>query len=416
MKFKKGWTLALAGAMGFVASAIQAQGLTLDEAVRRSLADNAALRAEGAAVAAVRHQAAADGLAPPLTIGTEVENVAGTGDVSGIHSAETTLRLGRVFELGGKQSARRALGEAQVARQLNLVEQRRLDVAADVAYRFIEVVSKQARLALAEQALTLAQASRKAVAQRVERGRSPQADLHLADLAVIRAELEREAAGNELASARVTLSVLWGQQQPDFERASGELEALPAIPPFETLVERLPHSPDQQAFALESQQIAAQTRVAEASRRPDLQTTLGVRRLEAIDDQALVLSFSLPLGMSARSSSALAKQQAEGERVEAQRSVTALDAYQSLFGRYQSLQRARHEFETMRERMVPIAEKALASTEAGYEEARFSFLQVAQARTVLLGLQRDVIDAATRYHRLLADIERATAVSGDLNP
>jgi len=402
--------------MGVVASSAQAQELTLDAAVRRTLERNTLLRAEGAAVESVRRQAASDGLSPPMMIGGELENVAGTGDVSGIHGAEATLRLGRVFELGGKRSARQAVGAAQIARQLNVVEQRRLDLAATTTRRFIDLVSRQERLALAARSLALATESRQAIAHRVQRGRSPEADLQLAELAVVRAELERDDAAREVASARVALSVLWGEQAPDFDQASGSLDNLPEVADWPSLAERLQRTPDRLAFTLESAQIDAQERLALTSSKPDVQASLGVRRLEAIDDQALVLSLSLPFGLSQRSALAVEKQQAERERIEYRRSEAELDAFQSLFGRHQSLQYARHQVETLRDRMIPIAEKALASTQAGFEDARFSFLQVAQTRAVLLGLQYDAIDAAARYHQLLAEIERATAVSGELSP
>jgi len=408
--------LALAGAGFAFAPALQARDLTLEQAVSRSLDGSAVLQAEGAAVTATRYQAELDALAPPLTIGMELENVAGTGDLSGTDGAETTLRLGRVFELGHKQTARESLGAAQVARQLNAVEQRRLDVAADVTHRFIDVLSKQARLELAAQNLDLAEAGRGAIAYRVERSRSPLTDLHLADLAVLRAELEREDANHELASARVALSVLWGEQHPDFDRVAGQLLELPPIETFDRLVERLPRSAAQQAFVLEAQQIDAQERLASSARMPDVHTTLGVRRLESIDDEALVLSFSLPLGTATRSALALDRQRAERDRLAARRTAAWLDNYQSLFGQYEELQHARHHVERLRDRMIPLADKTLAATQAGYEETRFSFLQVAQARAGLLDLHRDAIDAATRYHRLLADIERATAMSGDLSP
>ncbi len=408
--------LALAGAGFAFAPALQARDLTLEQAVSRSLGRSAVLQAEGAAVTATRYQAELDALAPPLTIGMELENVAGTGDLSGTDSAETTLRLGRVFELGQKQTARESLGAAQVAQQLNAVEQRRLDVAAAVTHRFIDVLSKQARLELAAQNLDLAEAGRGAIAYRVERSRSPLTDLHLADLAVLRAELEREDANHELASARVALSVLWGEQHPDFRRVAGQLLELPPIETFDSLVERLPRSAAQQAFALEAQQIDAQERLASSARTPDVHTSLGVRRLESIDDEALVLSFSLPLGTATRSALALDRQRAERERLTARRTAAWLDSYQILFGQYEELQHARHHVETLRDRMIPLADKTLAAMQAGYEETRFSFLQVAQARAGLLDLHRDAIDAATRYHRLLADIERATAMSGDLSP
>jgi cobalt-zinc-cadmium efflux system outer membrane protein len=395
---------------------LHAQDLTLEQAVSLTLERSAVLQAEGAAVSATRYQAELDGLAPPTTIGMELENVAGTGALSGADGVETTLRLGKVFELGRKQAARQSLGAAQVAMQLSAVERSRLDLAREVARRFIEVLLKQARLDVAARSLDLAEESREAVAYRVERSRSPLTDLHLADLAVMRADLEREDSHHELASARVALSVLWGEQQPDFRRVAGRLLELPPTEPFETLVERLRQSAGQQVFALEAQQIDAKERLATSSRKPDVQTTLGVRRLESLDDEALVLSFSLPLGTGTRSALAIDRQMAEREGLDARRTAAWLDSYQILFGQYQELQHARHQVETLRDRMIPLADKTLAATRAGYEEARFSLLHIAQAEAGLLELHRDAIDAAARYHLLLADIERATAISGDLDP
>lgn len=412
MVSKRWWTLALAGAGCIVAMPAHAQDLTLHEAVRRTLERNTLLRADNASVDSARRQTELDGLAPPLTIGAELENVAGTGAVSGIRGAEATLRLGRVFELGGKRSARQEVGAAQVARQLNAIEQRRLNLAALATRRFIDVATQQAQLDLAERSVVLANDLRKAVTYRVQRGRSPETDLQLAELTVIRAEIKREDATHEVASARVSLAVLWGATEPDFERVLGSLDPLPAVADISVLAERLRSNPDYRAYALEFDQIDAQARLAATNAKPDLHTTLGVRRFEAFDDQALVFSVSIPFGLSQRSTLGVAKQQAERERLEGQRADAELDAYQTLYGRYRTLQQARHESETLRDRMIPVAEKALALTQAGYDDARFSFLQVAQTRAVLLGLQRDVIEAAARYHQLLADIERATAVSG----
>lgn len=412
MVSKRWWTLALAGAGCITAMAVHAQDLTLNEAVRRTLERNTLLRAGNASVDSARRQAELDGLAPPLTMGAELENVAGSGAVSGIHGAEATLRLGRVFEFGGKRSARQALGAAQVARALNAVDQRRVELAAIATRRFIEVATKQAHLDLAARSLALVGESRKAIVYRVQRGRSPEADLHLAELAVIRAELGHEDATHEVASARVSLAVLWGAKEPDFGRVLGSLDQLPTVLDLSILAERLLSTPDYRAYALEFDQIDAQTRVAATNAKPDLHATLGVRRFEAFDDQALVLSVSMPFGLSQRSTLGVAKQHAERERLEGQRTDAGLDAYQTLYGRYQELQHARHEFEALRDRMIPVAEKALTATQAGYDDARFSFIQVAQTRAVLLGLQRDAIEAAARYHQLLADIERATAASG----
>ena len=411
------WALALAGAFASSPPAVaDALALTMNEAVDRAVAGSPALGAERAAFSAAEQQAQLDGLAPPMTVGGEMENFAGTGEFSGFDDTEFTLRVGKTFELGGKREARAALGATKVALQGNDFERRRLDVATRAKHRFLDVLAQQARLTLAEQESALARETLEAVAYRVKRGASPEADLPLAELAVARAELEQEDAGHELESARVALSVLWGERSPSFTRAAGSVDTVPDVPAFETLRQRLETNPDQQLFALEAARLDAQRRSAEASRKPDLSGTFGVRRLEAFDDQALVMSIAMPIGLGQRSDLALSRGRAELESLEERRKAVELERYQELFARYQELRLARHELETLRDRMIPAAERALALARRGYDEARYSFLQVAAARNVLHSLQKDRIAAATRYHRLLADIERATAVSGVTTP
>ncbi len=388
----------------------------MNDAVDRAVAGSPAMGAERAAINAAEQQARLDALTPPITVGGEMENFAGTGNLSGFDDAEFTLRVGKTFELGGKREARQALGASRVALQGNELERRRLDVVTQAKHRFLEVVAQQSRLTLAEEEAALANETREAVAYRVKRGASPEADLPLADLAVARAELEQEDAEHELESARVALSVLWGERAPSFTRAAGSMDTVPDLPAFESLTQRLESNPDQQMFALEAARLDAQRRSAEASRKPDLSGTVGVRRLEAFDDQALVMSIALPIGLGQRSDLALARGRAELESLEGRRKAVELERYQELFARYQELRHAGHEFEALRDRMIPAAERAVTLARRGYDEARYSFLQVATARNVLHSLQRERIGAATRYHRLLADIERATAVSGVTAP
>jgi len=198
---RNGGSLALAGVMCVLSWSAFAAETTLEAAIRRTLESNPALQAEGAALDARRSQVQLDGLPPALTLGADLENVAGTGSLSGVHSAEATLRLGRVIELGGKRAARQAVGRADVERQQNVVRQRQLDLAAETTRRYIAVAEGQLELELASQQWALTRETEAAVRQRVARGVAPEADQALAQIAVVRAEIDREHAEHELASA-----------------------------------------------------------------------------------------------------------------------------------------------------------------------------------------------------------------------
>lgn len=403
--------LALAGIFGVVPCGRAAEPLRLEEAVARAMASNPALAAEAAAMRATQARAERDGLPTPYVLGGEIENVAGTGRLSGADSAEITLSISRVIELGGKRAARQALGSAEFSRQQNLAETARIDIASRTTARFIEVVADQQRLAYAHERVAQAEHTRSEVATWVAAARNPESDLSAAEIAVAEAELEREHAEHELASARMTLAASWGALTPDFDTVAGDLRQLPEIAPFATLAARLPTTPEQRASLLEAEAIAARRRVAEASAKPDLNLSVGVRRLEAFDEQGLVMSVSVPLGSKPRAAHSIAEADAQLAALEARRDALRFERHQALFAKYQELKHARTEVESLHSKMLPKAEQALDFTRRGFEAGRFSFVSLAQAQKTLFDLRARSVEAAARYHTLLVEVERLTAVT-----
>lgn len=179
---------------------------------------------------------------------------------------------------------------------------------------------------------------------------------------------------------------------------------------------RLPNGIEQRTAMLEAEAIAARRRTAEASAKPDLNLSLGVRRLEGLDDQGLVMSVSVPLGSRPRAAFSISEADAQLAALEARRDAQRIERHQALFGKYQELNHARTEFEILRTRMLPKAEQALSFTRRGFEAGRFSFHQVAQAQGTLFSLRERSIEAAARYHTLLVEVERLAAVAPESAP
>ncbi|HEL5340012.1 TPA: TolC family protein [Stenotrophomonas maltophilia] len=416
MNLRYVWVLALAGTCGVVPWGYAAEPLRLQEAVARALASNPMLAAEAAQLDAVQARAQREGLAPQFIVTGELENVAGTGALSGVDSAETTLRIGRLIELGGKRAARQALGAAEVDQQRQAANIARIELASRTATRFIEVAVDQQRLEVANQRVEQAERTRREVAGWVSAARNPESDLRAAEIAVAQAELDREHATHELASARLTLSATWGVMEPDFDIVVANLDDLPTVESFEALAARLPDTLDQQALQMEERTVEARRRMAEASRKPDVNVSLGVRRLEGLRDQGLVMSVAVPLGSRPRAGYAIAEAEAHLAAIEARRRAERFERHQALFEKYQELGHARTEVESLRTRMVPKAEQALSFTRRGFEAGRFSFLALSQAQQTLFELNERLVEAYARYHTLLVEVDRLTATAQDITP
>jgi cobalt-zinc-cadmium efflux system outer membrane protein len=246
------------------------------------------------------------------------------------------------------------------------------------------------------------------VRDRVEAGASSPASLSRAEIGLARANIAQEHAGHELASSRVKLSVLWGDAQASFGEASGELFELSALESLEAYQSRLDLNPDLARFASEARVQEAHIRLAEARRSPDISVAAGVRRLEAFDDQALVASFSVPLGTRRRADLEERAARADRSRVDLELQTHRLELHATLFGLYQEILHAQTEAEALHIRIRPQAATMLGTMNEGYRAGRFSLLELADAQSQLLEVERDAIRAAAQFHTLLIEIQRLT--------
>lgn len=408
--------LAFAGTCGLALDGRAAEALRLDEAVARALDASPLLAAEAAALRAADSRAAREALSTPLTIGGELENFAGTGALSGTRLAETTFRVGKRIELGGKQAARRALGQTHVLRQRNTAALARADLIALTSLRFIQVLADQARLAAAKERTAFASRARNEVARWVQAGRNPDSDLAAADITLADAELSEEHAAHELLASRQTLAASWGGVEVDFAEVAGDLEGPTTLPNFDSLAARLAHTPGQRAHALEAEELSAQRALAHAMRRPDVDLSLGVRRLQGLDDQGLVVSVSVPLGSKVRSTLAVAEADALLAASAARADAARSERHQELFEVFQELNHAAVEQAALSSRMLPRARQALTLSQQGFEQGRFTFLALSQAQRTLFDLRVRQIQAAALLRSRLIQIERLTTSTTDITP
>jgi cobalt-zinc-cadmium efflux system outer membrane protein len=408
--------LALAGMFGITQWSASAETLHLDQALARSLRESPLLKARLAEVDAARARAGLEALPSPWFVAADIENAAGSGAFSGTDAAELTFRVGKALELGGKRDARRALGEARISSSEFDFSQARQDLRATTAIRFVEVLADQSRLRLADEVVALAERTRNEVARFVESARNPESDLRLAEVALADAQLSREHAEHELASARVTLSATWGTWQPDFDSATGNLAPLPEAAPIEVLMAGLASSPAQLRRALEVRLADARRILARANARPDLTLSLGVRRFESFGDHAVVLGASMPIGSAPRTHLILEEGDAELRARHRQGEQDLADAQQVLFEKYQEMVHARTEHEALSAVMIPKAEQALRISRLGFERGRHPLTSLLQTQQLLFDLRARSIDASVRYHVYLVELHRLAGTALDTMP
>lgn len=393
------------------ATEVNRVSISLSDVVRQTLANNPQLTQFTYKEKVLDGEAKTASLTPAYTLGVELENILGTGTVSAFSDAELTVSLSSVIELGDKLEARTAFVNAK-RQQIN-VEKRiqTLDILGEATRRYISVLSQQQLLAVASNAETLARYAFQAVSKRVKAGASPQIEMKRAEAALAQARLEVELEMKKLNASKQSLTMLWGEQYPQFERVTGDLFSFNETISYESLVSQLTASPHLLAFAEESRVQQAQLRMSQSAAQYDISWTAGIRRLQGIDETTFVAGVSVPLFNKDRNMGDYEAQKARLDELEQRRLTSLRELYHQLNQAMNARERALLEVQTLSQNIIPPLEDALSLAEEAYRNGRFTYLEWVTTRQELLGKQRSLINAASQVHMRNADIEALTGLS-----
>ena len=385
-----------------------AGALTLEQALSAGLMHSPELAAFSWEVRGAEARELQAGLLPNPEISTEVENFGGSREMSGFKSAEATVQISQVLELGGKRTSRKRFAE----RDKNLAgrdyEIKRLDVFAGITSKFWEVLAAQERLHIAESLFKLAGQTYAVAAEKVAVGKAPPVEEVQAGIALATTELEFNKTKNDLEAARSRLAASCGIAAPLFERAEGSLEALDRIPGLENLSALLPESPDMDRWKAEVEKRRAEIQLKDAGAVPDVTLSAGPRYFNENHNKAFVVGFSVPVPLFNRNQGDRREARCSLSKAEEDQRAAALKARADLAQAYQECSLSFSMAATLRDKVLPGAHRAFESAQEGYRQGKFNYLMVLDAQRTLFELKRQHIDALAEYHTAKTALERLT--------
>lgn len=382
--------------------------LTLDAAIARVALDHPDLRLIDARQPVLAAQRDAALLGPALQLGVEVENLLGNGDSRGVQGLETTVSLSGVLERGGKLDARGLLAQANIDALAPQRATARLDLLAETARRYLAVAQAQSALQIAVTDIEQRRRAVSAARLRLQAGASPESVLFTAQAMLAQAELDRDRATQEAASARLALAALWGERQPGFNTVSGDALQLPAARDFDVVAEELQRAPELAELLGEQRIRQAQLQLARTASRPDWNWQLGVRNSRADSSTGMVAGFSIPLGSASRAAPQIREAEANLALLPYARKARQQQLYATLaqaHGRYVS---ARLEVERMQRDVLPQLSKAERAAEQAWRAGAASYMEWAQLQAMRIEARQRQLDSAIAAHTALIEIQRLT--------
>jgi cobalt-zinc-cadmium efflux system outer membrane protein len=379
--------------------------ISLREALQRSLTANPRLSAadrEVGIAGGLKLQAA---VLPNPELAFELDNALGSGRFQGVRSAETTLQLSQLIELGGKREARIAAGDAGVSVAVWQRRASELDVLSETAIAFITVISAQRRIEIFDEQIASFDQLIPLLKRRVEEGASSPAETQRAQVAADLFRVDRERARSQLASARRDLAILMGESVPHFGEAVGRFTSTGQPPPFQSVVQAIEANPQLMHWTAVTAQRNAELILARLKAVPDVHVGAGWRHFQDTGDNAVRLDLSIPLPVFDQNTGNILAAEQTLAKAGAERAINRLLLI-SLAGRaYDAASGALAELKLLRASIIPNARSAAETIQNGYTQGRFSLLELLDVRgSVLQALLREQ-EALQSFHIAVATIE-----------
>lgn len=419
-KWEKYRKYVFAGLLALLSSLTVAQNadlsdiLNLQAAVTRTLEHNAGLRAFGYQLRAQEGRILQAAVKPPPELNVVAENIFGSGENDMLQGAQTTFSIAWILDHGVTERRAAAEGAALDLMAMDM-DVSRLDAAAETARLYLNCLALQTRMLNAVAAISQAQITVEAVADKVEAGAVPAAELARARTELATRELLREDIEHETLAAYHLLAEQWGLTAPDFANVSGDVLTLPALQDFNLLVARLEQNPDISRFLSQQRMYEAQLRLAEASRKANWRVSAGVRQLELTGDHAFVMDINVPLSRPDSNRGRLEEARANLSRTEAEAEAERVHIQTALYVIYLELQRYLEVAAALRDNIIPLHEEALDETQNAYDLGRYSYLELSTVQTDLLAARNELVDVSIEAHRRMIEIERFTGLSIEAN-
>lgn len=379
--------------------------ISLPQALQRALSANPRLTAAERDIGIAGGLRIQAGALPNPDASFELDNALGSGPYKGTRSAESTLQLSQLVELGGKREARVAAGEAGIGSAVWQRRATRLEVLSETAIAFITIISAQRRIEIFDEQIASFDTLIPLLQKRVQEGASSPAETLRAQVAADLFRVERERAKTQLATARRDLAILMGDSSPRFGNAIGRLANIGQPPSFQAVVNAIEANPQLMRWTAVTAQRNAELLIARLKAIPDVRIAAGWRHYQDTNDNAVRLGVSIPLPIFDQNTGNIIAAQESLAKTNAERAINKLVLI-SIAGRaYDTLTGALAELKLLRSSVIPNARSASETILSGYTQGRFTLLELLDVRgSVLQALLREQ-EALQNFHVAIATIE-----------
>ena len=329
----------------------------------------------------------------------------------GLNQSQNMVSLSQKLEIGGKRKLRTDVAKKE-ENILSLEEQTAIwNITAQTKKAFFDLLTAQDELNLAKKTVEIAMNSKNLTDKKFKAGDIPK-------LEVLKAEVELSNAKTNVVEAERNMLNAIKRLQTVMGTIGTPLQKLVPVPvtdapllKLEKLEELLlKNYPDLQAQ--KSNVTLSLLKVKEAKRKiiPDVDVSLGYKRLSAIDEDTIQAGISLPLPFFNRNQGNIIEAEKLSHKAKDDEAAARNELLLQLDNAYSMYASTRELVRSFIDTIVPQAEESLKMSKQGYEHGEFDFLEVLDAQRTLVTANVSYLKALNGLFTSMTEIERLVGV------
>lgn len=377
--------------------------LTLEQAWSQVEHRNPGIDAARAGLGVARGQQTQAGLLPNPTFTTVQGNVPGLGRYSDNPNASSTYVISQLIETGSKRKSRSDVADAQYQESQAVYQASSAELFSQTVQLFLGVAEAEAKLGLSNRGVSLNQKTIKTIKQRLDAGRTSALDLHAARIALSDQQLMRASIKSELISSRFALAGLWNGAESEVQTIKlPSYKNMPLYPlPF--YLQKSDKNWGLKAVKQSGRVAKAEVQLANSNRYPDVTVGVGVEHFfensQPKSHNAAIVELSVPIPVFNRNQGnvVVASENYRKSLDHARNQELSLQA--NIVRAYQVAAQAKLQLNTLRNSILPQAVSTLKLARYGYEQGKFSYLDLLSAQQKYIDAQMREVSARFEYYR-----------------
>ena len=375
-----------------------AQVLTMEAAIRLALERNPTLRVARREIEAADAQILQGSLRPNpefVYLAEDTRSVTRT----------STAQLDVPIEMGGKRRARVDAATRNKNAAVSELTARQLQIRSSTMAAFFDVVAAQELTALTRDTLVLATRASDIAGKRVTAGKISPVEEIKARVAEAGVRLSLTQAESELRNARRRLSNFWGNPSPRFTEVVSQSDRMPDLPTRDVIQSRLAISPVLERALQEVERRKSLVTVEQTKTVPDITFSLGMKRREDVARDQIMVGLSIPLPVFNRNQGNLLEALKREDKARDELAAIKLSLYGDALQILERISARREETELLQKSLLPGAKWAYEAATIGFENGKFSFLEVLDAQRTYFSAKSQYLTALSALYTAITDLE-----------